>query len=156
MEHPKDVGDRSQLAAMLGLRQAGYAIFTAVGENTRADFVIDDGERLFRVQCKTGRLRRGVVAFRACSSYAHHQNPASRARDYLGQIDYFAIYCPETAGVYLVPIKDAALTAQGYLRIDAPRNAQRRRIRYADPYLVATVSFTAGLRESSGAQEPCA
>ena len=84
MEHPKDVGDRSALAIAIALQGIGYAVYLPFGENTRADFVIDNGTRLARVQCKTGRLRNGVVHFKTCSSYAHHSNPASVARDYIG------------------------------------------------------------------------
>ena len=43
MEHPKEIGDRSTLAAMLGLKAAGYALLVPFGENTRYDLVIDDG-----------------------------------------------------------------------------------------------------------------
>ena len=90
MEHPKDIGDRSALAIAIALQGIGHAVYLPFGENTRADFIIDDGTRLARVQCKTGRLRKGVVQFKTCSSYAHHSNPGSVARDYLGQIEYFA------------------------------------------------------------------
>jgi PD-(D/E)XK endonuclease len=72
MEHPKAVGDRSMLAVMLALREAGFAIYLPFGENTRVDMIIDDGARVARVQCKTGRLRDGAVRFKTCSDYAHH------------------------------------------------------------------------------------
>jgi hypothetical protein len=36
MEHPKDVGDRSTLAIMLALRDRGYGVYVAFGENTRS------------------------------------------------------------------------------------------------------------------------
>jgi len=67
--HPKDIGDRTALAVMLALREAGYAISVPFGENTRYDLVIDDGESLLRVQCKTGRLRKGSIVFATCSTY---------------------------------------------------------------------------------------
>ena len=54
MDHPKAIGDRSQLAAMLALRRAGFDLWVPFGENTRYDLVIDDGKSLARVQCKTG------------------------------------------------------------------------------------------------------
>jgi len=53
---------------MLALREAGFAVLVPFGENTRYDLVIDDGERLARVQCKTGRLRSGAIVFKVCSS----------------------------------------------------------------------------------------
>jgi hypothetical protein len=139
MIHPKIIGDRSTLAAMLALESAGFKLLLPFGENIRYDLVIDDGVRLTRVQCKTGRLITGAVRFRVCSSYAHHASATTRYRDYEGEIDYFAVYCPETSGVYLVPIEDLPLKSQGALRVAAPRNSQRRRIRLASDYEIGSV-----------------
>jgi hypothetical protein len=139
MEHPKRVGDRTTLAVMAALDRAGYALLLPFGENTRYDLAIDDGRRLLRVQCKTGRLRRGSVRFSVCSNYAHHRTPRNVRRHYLGEIDAFAIFCPETSGVYLIPIEHIQLKAEGALRIDAPLNNQRRRIRLASDYEIGTV-----------------
>ena len=102
MRHPKAIGDRSTLAIMTALIDAGFSVFLPFGENTRYDLIIDNGNALARVQCKTGRLRQGAVRFRTSSTYAHHPNPGYVTRDYLGQIDYFAVYCPDTGGIYLV------------------------------------------------------
>ena len=77
-----------------------------------------------RVQCKTGRLRKGAVVFNVCSSYAHHRSPLVEKRSYHGEIDLFAVYCPETAGVYLVPITHLPVQHRGALRVDPPKNNQ--------------------------------
>jgi hypothetical protein len=53
-DHPKAKGDRTTLAVMLGLHEAGFAVSVPFGENTRYDLIIDDGTSLARVQCKTG------------------------------------------------------------------------------------------------------
>jgi hypothetical protein len=140
MEHPKAVGDRSTLAIMLALREVGFDLYVPFGENTRADLVIDDGVRLARVQCKTGRLRHGAVRFKTCSDYAHHPNPRNSSRDYQGQIDYFAVYCRQTGGVYLIPIEDVLLKRQATLRVDPPKNGQKRRVRLAAEYEVARLA----------------
>jgi hypothetical protein len=144
MDHPKDVGDRTTLAVMLALRDQGFAVLVPFGENTRYDLVIDDGQSLGRVQCKTGRLRAGVIQFKTSSSYAHHSNPAARARDYLGQIDFFAVHCPETGGVYLIHIDDIPLRWQGSLRVEPSRNGQKKRIRTAADFLIGMVSVARG------------
>jgi hypothetical protein len=99
MAHPKTIGDRTMLAVMLALHDAGYTVLLPVGENTRYDLVIDDGTSLTRVQCKTGRLRRGAVRFSTCSSYGHHRRSSPTRRDYRGDIDWFAVHCSETEGV---------------------------------------------------------
>jgi hypothetical protein len=157
MEHPKSIGDRTTLAVMLALQDRGYDISLPFGENTRYDLIIDDGVTLSRVQCKTGRLRGGAVRFPACSSYAHHPNPRLLRRDYLGQIDYFGVYCRETRRVYLVPIADAELRREVALRVDPPRNGQARRIRFAAAYEIANLELaSSGLPASSGARRSCA
>jgi hypothetical protein len=158
MEHPKTIGDRSALAVAIGLRANGWEVYLPFGENTRADFVIDNGLLLARVQCKTGRLRQGAVKFKVCSSYAHHSNPAAVTRSYLGEVDYFAVYCPDTCGVYLIPIEEIPLRWEATLRVDEARNGQQRGIRPASDYLVAKVGVraTAELRGSSGAPTPSA
>jgi hypothetical protein len=155
MEHPKRVGDRTTIAVMLALEHAGYALSVPFGENTRYDSVIDDGSTLSRVQCKTGRLRSGAVIFPTCSSYAHHRSSEFSTRDYIGEIDYFAVYCAATSGVYLVPITDAAMRRSAALRIDAPRNSQRRKIRFAADYRIGTIASSEP-RVSSGAPGSCA
>jgi hypothetical protein len=140
VDHPKAIGERSQLAIVIALDRAGYAVFIPFGENLRYDLVIDDGERLARVQCKTGRLESGAVRFRACSSYGHHPNPKILKRDYLGEIDYFGVYCLETHDVYLVPIECAQVRRECSLRVEPTRNGQRQGVRLAADYAVARVT----------------
>ena len=143
MQHPKDVGDRTTLAVMLALREAGYGLLVPFGENTRYDLVIEEGNRLAKVQCKSGRLRQGAVRWSMCSNYAHHRAPHAVRRDYLGEVDYFGVYCMETGGVYLIPIEDAPLRREGALRVDPPRNHQRKFIRYAAQYEIGRVDIHA-------------
>jgi hypothetical protein len=50
-------------------------------------------------------------------------------RDYRGQADAFAVYCRETCGVYMISIEELPLD-RAYLRIDAPRNGQLKRVRF--------------------------
>jgi hypothetical protein len=116
--HPKEIGDRSTLAIMYALRLNGLAIFLPFGENTRYDLVTDNGSRLRRVQCKTGRLRDGAVRFATCSSYGHHRNPDQARRDYTGEIDDFAVFCPELRAIYLVPIEDVPTHSLAALRVE--------------------------------------
>jgi len=139
VEHPKDIGDRSTLAIVFALRSHGYGVFLPFGENTRIDLILENGSVLRRVQCKTGRLRDGTVRFATCSTYAHHPNPKVRRRVYHGEIDDFAVYCPELGAVYLVPIDDIDAKSGGTLRVDPPRNNQKKGVRFAAPYEVARI-----------------
>jgi hypothetical protein len=104
VEHPKRIGDRTTLAVMLALMDVGYEVSVPFGENTRYDLVIDRHGVLSRVQCKTGRLRDGTIRFATASTYGHLPSPRDVRRTYVGEIDHFGVFCPETGGVYLLPI----------------------------------------------------
>lgn len=54
-------------------------------------------------------------------------------RDYRGQVDYFAVYCPETDKVYLVPVEDVG-TNEGSLRVEPTLNEQQKGVRWAVDY----------------------
>jgi PD-(D/E)XK endonuclease len=153
MEHPKGHRRPTTLAVITALNALGYPILLPFGENTRYDLVIDEGKRLARVQCKSGRLQHGAVLFKACSIYAHHPNPKVTFRPYHGEIDYFAVYCSARSGVYLVPIAHVPNSHQVSLRVDPARNNQQLGVRLAARYEIAKVKVrpTAGLRASSGA-----
>lgn len=110
------------------------------GENTRYDLIVDrGGGQLSGVQCKTGRLRDGTVRFATASTYGHLPTPREIRRDYAGEIDEFAVYCPETQGIYVLAIDDVRTKSAAYLRVDAPRNRQSRGVRRASDFHVATV-----------------
>jgi PD-(D/E)XK endonuclease len=129
--HPVDVGQRSEAAVLAAFVKHGYRVLTPFGVNHRYDFALDMGDRFLRVQCKTGRLRRGVILYAAESTRVNTRR--SHRRGYAGETDLFAIYCPDTDGVYVVPLEEAA-SARSSLRIDPPANGQARRIRWAVDY----------------------
>lgn len=113
-------------------------IWMPFGENCRYDLVLEIDEVFLRIQCKTGRLRQGVIWFNTCSyTYHHPSNQGTRnyRHHYRGQADLFGIHCPETDGVYLVPVEDVGLN-QGSLRVLPTRNNQAKKIRWAKDYEV--------------------
>jgi hypothetical protein len=129
--HPVDVGQRSEAAIWGRLVRYGYAVLLPCGVNQRYDLVIDDSKGFVRVQCKTGRLKDGVIEFRTCSTRSNTRS--AMARDYVGEIDLFAVYCPENDGVYLVPSEEAPRRAMR-LRVEKTRNRQSKCVRWAREY----------------------
>jgi hypothetical protein len=128
----KSVGDRSEMRVMLAFIEAGYRIFIPFGENHRVDFLAEDENgRFLRIQVKTGRLRKGVVKFHACSTHSHRGGP--QYRRYHGEIDYFGVYCPETETVYLIPEPEARV--QPLLRVLPPKNNMKKTIVWADRFV---------------------
>jgi hypothetical protein len=116
--------------AMGAFIREGYRIAIPLGENNRYDIIVHREGVFFRVQVKTGRLRKGVVLF---SPWSVNSNRGRNSwRTYAGEIDSFAVYCPETSLVYHVPVADVGTC--GSLRVERPKNGQSRRIRWARPY----------------------
>jgi hypothetical protein len=68
---------------------------------------------------------------------------------YRGQVGMFAVYCRQTSGVYLIPT-DVLPLDRAYLRITAPANGQRRRIRFASDYELARITCTPAHRSELG------
>jgi hypothetical protein len=56
-----------------------------------------------------------------------------KVRDYQGQIDYFAVYCPQLGTTYLVPV-DHVGTSQARLRVEQLKHKQEKGIRWAADY----------------------
>lgn len=58
MDNPNVKGSLAELEIELAAVKAGIPVFKPVAEHGRADLVFEIGDRLYRVQCKWGRLDR--------------------------------------------------------------------------------------------------
>lgn len=124
------------LAALVAL---GKDVAIPFGDNQRYDLVIDDGDRLLRVQCKMGRLYKGCVVFMVSTQRRKTKETPSSRDSYRGQVDLFGVYCPQSDTTYLVPIEDVTETA-ACLRVEPPRNKQTKGIRWAKDYQLGVVA----------------
>jgi len=129
--HPVDVGLRTEAAILAELARRGYQVLVPWGVNQRYDLVLDMDGKFLRAQCKTGRLRNGVIKYSTRSTRVNTRE--TFWRDYVGEVELFLVYCPETDRIYAVPV-DEAPVAEGYLRVDPTRNGQERLIRWARDY----------------------
>lgn len=124
--HPKNrirgsvnaVGDRTELFLISSLIDAGYNVLTPVNSGLRYDLVIEDADcRFWRIQCKTGRYKNGVVEF-STTTFNH---TTTAYKGYAGAADYFAVYCKALNKAYLVPVSHVPV-GHGKLRIDEVRH----------------------------------
>ena len=129
----KRIGDISEAQVITAFTKLGYHVLLPFGENHRYDLVVDDGANLLRVQVKTGRVRGGVIRYSCSSSHAHR---GGTLRPYFGQIDYLAVYCPETEKVYILPEKELTAT-RAHLRLLPTRNNMKKTIRWASDFELA-------------------
>ena len=129
MVNPKAVGERTEAVILAHLIQRGDCVSLPFGNNQRYDMIVDRGGTLIKAQCKTGRLRNGVVLFNACSFNGF----TGAERDYRGQADVFLVCCHELHAVYEIPV-DACGKRMVALRVLPSRNGQSARTRVAAAY----------------------
>ena len=129
--HPVDVGLRTEAHILSELVRRGYSVLLPFGVNRRYDLVLDLEGAFLRVQCKTGRLRNGAITFSPKSVQANTRRVL--VRDYRGEADVFLVYCPDTEGLYAVPVEEAGVSAVS-LRVAPTQNGQETGVRWAAEY----------------------
>ncbi len=122
----KRKGAASELIAAARFASLGWAVLLPFGDNERYDVVIDRGHGFERIQVKTGSLNGGRIQFTPKS-----ESYSAPARSYLGEADFFAVVFDNR--VFLVPVEHVG-TSSAYLRLTAPKNGQRSKIRWAVDY----------------------
>lgn len=126
----KNKGELSEGVILAKLLLSGKTVLQPFGDNQRYDLVVDEGGHFIRIQCKTGRIRKGVVVFNTCSNHEHRGRPS---RPYYGEADMFAVFVPETEVLYMMPVAEAPPT-KGHLRLETPKNGQSKNVKLAEIY----------------------
>ena len=125
------IGNLTEAKILAALVEAGYLVSLPFGDGHKYDLIIDDGKCFFRVQCKTGRVKGGVLKF---NGYSLAGNGGKR-QSYKDVADLFAVLNPEDEQVYLIPVNDVGENDVS-LRLIVPKNGQTRRVRWAVDYLL--------------------
>ncbi|MNG07207.1 hypothetical protein D3C84_904970 [compost metagenome] len=128
----KDVGDISEACVTAKFLKLGFIVLKPFVDNQRYDLVIDRGFGFERVQVKTANYKEDYFTFECRSSYAHR---GKGTKDYIGDIELFAVYCHEIDSFYIVPINEAP-TATMTLRLNPPANGQVKNIKFASDFMI--------------------
>ncbi len=132
------IGAESEAVIAAALIQAGYTVLTPNGYVHRYDLVIEDAEgKFWRIQCKTAWLSkdRATLRFNGYSLLMKGQKGRSESKrmGYANNVDYFAVYSPDTRKVYLLPITHVKNT-ENCLRLIPTGNNQEKNVRWAADY----------------------
>jgi hypothetical protein len=128
-----EIGNRSTLKCFSAFDAAGFFVSIPFGDGVPYDLVIDDGDKLYRVECKTARLRPDGAIDVWARSNSGRWYKSSRPRLYAGRVDFLAAYCPETDKVYVIP-ENLLSRCMIRLRISPTANNQTRKIRWASDF----------------------
>jgi hypothetical protein len=127
--HTKEKGDLGVLKAQLDLFEQGFTIFTPQTEHCPFDLVAYRDGEFRRVQVKyraVDRLGKIEVKFSTCwaDKNGTHTVPVDKS-----EIDIYCIYCPDTDECYY--LEPGQFGANASLRVEAPKNGQRKGINFA-------------------------
>lgn len=133
----REKGNLSEAKILAAFVAAGYLVSVPFGAGHKYDFAVDDTQSLSRVQCKTGRVKNGVLIFNAYSMSGN----GSVKMSYRGMADVFAILNPVDDSVYLVPVNEVGVTEVS-LRLAPTINKQGHGIKWAEFYILKPLSLS--------------
>lgn len=129
MPETSRTGNLTEAKVAVALIEAGYLVSQPFGSGHKYDLIADEGQKLFRVQCKTGRVRNGVLIFNAYSIPGNK----SKKCGYKGMADLFAVLNPMNGKVFLIPVEEVGMN-EVHLRLSPTGNSQAQGIRWAVKY----------------------
>ncbi|WP_435180275.1 group I intron-associated PD-(D/E)XK endonuclease [Halorussus sp. AFM4] len=101
----KEKGDETEAKVIHELMSQGYSVSIPFGDNDKYDLIVDDGETLYRIQCKTGwKNKQETLRFNTHSQTTregeYHENT------YHGEVDAFIVRYPPNESLYWIDIED--------------------------------------------------
>ena len=128
-------GAVAELEIQTAAAKLGVPVLKPVVEQSRCDLAFDIAGRIWRVQCKWGRLSQSgdviIVRIGGCwcspnryvrTTYAEHE------------VDLFGVYCGELDRCFLLPVSLVAGMSEVRLRLAPTRNGQRVCINLAEDF----------------------
>jgi len=95
-------GEIVELAFLSKAASMGFAVTKPYGDSEPYDFIVDSGNRLWRVQVKSGSYKTGS-AYRVGVSHLSNTKPKQKAYT-AKQIDILAVYIVPLGVWYIIPI----------------------------------------------------
>jgi len=130
-------GDETEAVVLARLMSFGLSVAVPFGDSDRYDLLVDEGDRLYRVQCKTGNWVNGSVRFNLYTSTVNAEGRVDA--DYTAdEIDAYAVYSADTDAVYWVPVEETG-SGEMRLRVEEPHpKAPKSKINWASDYAAVT------------------
>jgi hypothetical protein len=127
------IGSQTEAIILAHLVKTGCTVFVPFGGHQRCDYVVDNGTALVRAQCKTGRVRNGVLIWDTASRDKKWADHTTSSKGYTDEVDVFLVYCPEIDKTYSVPVSVVPV-GKGRLRLHPALNNQSKGVKFAADY----------------------
>ena len=137
------MGAVAEAAVTTAATELGLTVLKPLCEGQRYDLVIDCQPRLLRVQCKLARRVKGALLVPLKTNRCTPEGYVSTSYD-AEEIDAVAVYDRVDRRCFLIPVSEAAGRRAMHLRLDATRNNQASRIKWARDYDFQTAIMRLG------------
>ncbi len=128
------IGLAAHTAVLYILISRGFEVLQPLGDHLRYDlaYYMEETKELVRIQCKAGRYDHN----KGCILFKNFNRSGGRGirRRYIGDAEFFGVFCMELNKVYLVPVDIASYASEVSLRFDPPKNNQSKKIIWARDY----------------------
>ncbi|HEY6285954.1 MAG TPA: group I intron-associated PD-(D/E)XK endonuclease [Ktedonobacteraceae bacterium] len=128
------IGLAAHTAVLHKLVSKDLEVLQPLGDHLRYDlaYYLEETGELVRIQCKAGRYDpiKGCVYFKN----SNRSGGRSGRRSYIGDAEYFGVYCAELNTVYLVPVDIAPYASEVSLRVQPTKNNQEKKVIWAKDY----------------------
>lgn len=129
------MGDIGEAQAIAKFVSSGFIVSKPLTNNARYDLIVEINSCLYKVQVKsTASIKDGKMEFATkTTNYVKGQWQSNAYSK--NEIDLFFLYCAENGwcGIYN-PINDESVLQQLNIRVEPPKNNQRKGIRLAEDY----------------------
>lgn len=130
-----------QTIILARLVELGKEVLLPWGDHRRYDIAYyepaerDHPARLVRIQCKVGWFYDdGAEIEFSTMSVLVKPGKGHVRRGYRGEIEYFAVYCPNNRKTYLIPVDDVPDGSKAKMRLKSAKNNQQQGILWAKDY----------------------
>jgi len=139
MLNSKQIGNVTEMEAMLAFLKLGYNVLTPYGDCERYDFVADINGKFYKIQCKTAHsfgAEEGIEF--SCRSSHRAEGKCINERYSAKDVDFFAT--TYNGKCYLIPFLECGGSKK--LRFISPKNGQINRISFAKDYELEVIIST--------------
>lgn len=106
MTNSKRRGDETESKVLHELIAAGHTVSVPFGDNEKYDLILDTGDDLYRVQCKTAwQHNANTIRFNTHSQTT--RDGQYHEQTYDGAIDVFLVRDPKSERLYWIDVDDA-------------------------------------------------
>jgi hypothetical protein len=134
-ENTKTKGNYSEMVIASKFLEYGFYVSFPFGDNAPYDLIVDNGVKLFKVQCKTAfRQKDNQLEVKFERRVGSKRNKSQSYQDL--DIDFICAYSLEYKKVFLLDLKEFKNVNSVCLRVTPPLNNMKKGINFAEDYLL--------------------